>query len=156
VRDVIRRRISKQATLRFIGSLRDTVQGLEWRPAGTAWANYASDHSYSDEAFESKRRLVREYVAAAAPRTVWDLGGNTGTFSRIAREVAELVICFDADPAAVESNYREVRARKETGVLPLQMDLMNPSPGSGWAHEERLRLERRVTGGVAAERDMED
>ena len=25
-----------------------------------------------------------------------------------------------------------------------------------WAHEERLRIERRITGGVAAEREMED
>jgi hypothetical protein len=40
-------------------------------------------------------------------------------------------------------NHREVRARRETGLLPLQMDLMNPSPAHGWAHEERLSLEAR-------------
>ncbi|HKP16476.1 MAG TPA: class I SAM-dependent methyltransferase, partial [Gemmatimonadaceae bacterium] len=137
------RRLGKKALLRLVASLRDAVLGLEWRPEGTAWSRYTSDHGYSEQALESKRRLVREYVSAATPRTVWDLGGNTGTFSRIAREVAELVVCFDADPAAVESNYREVRARKETGLLPLQMDLMNPSPENGWAHEERLSLESR-------------
>ena len=86
---------------------------------------------------------MREYVAAAAPRTVWDLGGNTGMLSRVAREVAESVVCFDVDPAAVELNYREVRKRGETGLLPLQLDLMNPSPANGWAHEERLSLESR-------------
>ena len=82
------RRLGKQAMLRLVASLRDAVRGLDWRPAGTAWAGYASDHDYSDQAIEAKRRLVREYVAAAAPRTVWDLGGNTGTFSRLAREAA--------------------------------------------------------------------
>jgi ribosomal protein L11 methylase PrmA len=137
------RRVSRQAMLRLAGSLRDAVRGLDWRPAGTVWADYASDHSYSDEAMNAKRRLVRECVAAVAPSTVWDLGGNTGTFSRVAREIAGFVVCFDADPAAVELNYREVRARKETGLLPLQMDLMNPSPAHGWAHEERLSLESR-------------
>ena len=137
------RRVSKRAMLRLVASLRDAVQGLDWRPAGTTWVDYASDHNYSDQAIEAKRRLVREYVAAVAPRTVWDLGGNTGTFSRVAREVADSVVCFDADPAAVELNYREVRARKETGLLPLQMDLMNPSAAHGWAHEERLSLEAR-------------
>ena len=137
------RPVSKESTLRLVASLRDAVQGQDWQPAGSAWAGYASDHGYSDRAIESKRHLVREYVAAAAPRTVWDLGGNTGTFSRVAHEVAECVVCFDADPAAVELNYREVRARNETGLLPLQMDLMNPSPGHGWAHEERLSLEAR-------------
>ena len=137
------RRVGKDALLRLVASLRDTVQGLDWRPAGTTWAGYASDHNYSDRAVESKRRVVREYVAAVAPRTVWDLGGNTGAFSRVAREAAGFVLCFDADPAAVELNHREVRARKETGLLPLQMDLMNPSPANGWAHEERLSLEAR-------------
>jgi ribosomal protein L11 methylase PrmA len=137
------RGVSKQAMLRLVASLRDAVHGLDWRPAGTAWAGYASDHNYSAQALEAKRRLVRDDVATIAPRTVWDLGGNTGTFSRLVREVAGFVVCFDADPAAVELNYREVRARKETGLLPLQMDLMNPSPGNGWAHEERLSLESR-------------
>jgi hypothetical protein len=137
------RGVSRQAMLRLVASLRDAVHGLDWRPAGTPWAGYASDHNYSDRALEAKRRLVRDHVATVAPRTVWDLGGNTGTFSRVAREVAGFVVCFDVDPAAVELNYREVRARKETGLLPLQMDLMNPSPGNGWAHEERLSLESR-------------
>jgi len=31
-----------------------------------------------------KRKAVEQFVAAARPRTVWDMGGNIGTFSRIA------------------------------------------------------------------------
>jgi ribosomal protein L11 methylase PrmA len=137
------RRVGKRAMRALVESLRDAVRGLDWQPAGTTWADYASDHSYSEESLEAKRRLVREHVAAVAPRTVWDLGGNTGAFARLAREAADLVVCLDADPAAVELNHREVRARGETGLLPLQMDLMNPSPAHGWAHEERLSLEAR-------------
>jgi ribosomal protein L11 methylase PrmA len=76
---------------------------------------------------------------------VWDLGANTGIFSRVAREVAPSVICFDADPAAVELNYREVRDRRETGLLLLPLVLMNPSPATRWAHEERFSLEVRGT-----------
>jgi hypothetical protein len=137
------RRVSKQALTGLVASLRDAVRGLAWRPGGTEWVNYTSDNNYSDEAMQAKRSLVRDYVAAAAPQTVWDLGGNTGTFSRVAREIAGSVVCLDIDPAAVEVNYREVRRRGETGLLPLQLDLMNPSPANGWAHEERPSLEGR-------------
>jgi ribosomal protein L11 methylase PrmA len=137
------RRLSKQGLSGLLSSLRDVVHGLDWRPSGTQWADYTSDNNYSRQSIEAKRALVHDYVAAAAPRTVWDLGGNTGMFSRVAREVAESVVCFDVDPAAVELNYREVRKRGETGLLPLQLDLMNPSPANGWAHEERLSLEGR-------------
>ncbi len=137
------RGMSRQGLLGFVGSLRSTVEKLSWRPADTTWANYAGDHNYSESGLAEKRRLVREYLAAVSPRRVWDLGANTGTFSRVAREVAPSVICFDVDPAAVELNYREVRDRHETGLLPLQLDLMNPSPATGWAHEERFSLEAR-------------
>jgi ribosomal protein L11 methylase PrmA len=47
---------------------------------------------------------------------VWDLGANTGEYSRAARDVASLVIAFDMDPAAVERNYRRMRADSETGI----------------------------------------
>jgi hypothetical protein len=53
------------------------------------------------------------------------------------------VLAFDLDPAAVERNYRRVKADNETGILPLLLDLTNPSPALGWAHRERLSLEER-------------
>jgi hypothetical protein len=47
------------------------------------------------------------------------------------------------DPAAVERNYRQVRAQHEAGILPLLLDLANPSPAQGWAGRERLSLAER-------------
>jgi ribosomal protein L11 methylase PrmA len=137
------RRLTKRALLGLVASLRNTVAKLDWRPAGTPWSDYARDHNYSEEGLATKRRLVQDYLASVRPRMVWDLGGNTGAFSRAAREVAASVVCFDFDPAAVELNYRQVRHRSETGLLPLQLDLMSPSPATGWANEERLSLETR-------------
>ena len=137
------RSLTKQGLLHLIASLRATVQRLTWRPTGTQWADYVSDHNYSEAGVEAKQALVRAFLASVAPRVVWDLGGNTGSYSRVAREVARLVVCFDSDPAAVELNYRQVRDRNETGILPLHLDFTNPSPAQGWAHGERLSLEAR-------------
>jgi hypothetical protein len=36
-----------------------------------------------------------------------------------------------------------VKADKEENVLPLVCDLTNPSPGLGWANEERMTLQER-------------
>jgi ribosomal protein L11 methylase PrmA len=77
------------------------------------------------------------------PGTVWDLGANDGTFSRIAANRGIPVISFDVDPAAVEKNYRRVVAGKERNLLPLVMDLTNPSASCGWAGEERHSLVER-------------
>jgi len=141
-----RRQLSKRAMFGLLGNLRHAVERLSWRPAKrttSGWADYATAHTYSEQALAAKRRLVRSYLASITPRSVWDVGANTGTFSRVAREVAPSIVCFDFDPASVEVFYRRIRDNGETGILPLHLDLMNPSPAAGWAHEERLSLEAR-------------
>ena len=71
------------------------------------------------------------------------MGANTGVFSRISAAKEIDTIAFDVDPAAVEKNYRHMRENKERKILPLYMDLTNPSPSIGWANEERLSLIER-------------
>jgi ribosomal protein L11 methylase PrmA len=137
------RPIGTDAALGLIQSLRRAVRRLRWEPAGTEWADYTRQHNYTDAAVGSKRELVARLLRGMAPRTVWDLGANTGEYSRVAREIAGSVLAFDIDPAAVERNYRAVRAAGEPGILPLLADLANPSPALGWAHRERRSLEER-------------
>jgi ribosomal protein L11 methylase PrmA len=135
--------MSRNALLTLVQNLKSAVHGLSWNPAGTEWAEYTSDNNYSDRASRSKRALVVEHLRGAGARMVWDLGANTGEYSRAAREVASQVISFDIDPAAVERNYRRVRTEAQTGILPLLLDLTNPSPAQGWAGRERLSLADR-------------
>jgi hypothetical protein len=135
--------LSREALLTLIKNLRSAVQRLSWHPSGTEWADYTTDHNYSDVATRSKREMVVAHLSRSNARTVWDLGANTGEYSRAARGVAERVISFDVDPAAVERNYRRVRSEGETGILPLLLDLTNPSPAQGWGGQERLSLAER-------------
>jgi ribosomal protein L11 methylase PrmA len=66
---------------------------------------------------------------------VWDLGANTGQFSRIATSQGALAIAFDVDMGAVEVNYRQLSA-ESVELLPLVVDLTNPSPSLGWHSSE--------------------
>ena len=86
--------------------------------------------------------MVAEFVDQLHPRSVWDLGANTGVFSRIAGEKGIPTISFDNDPAAVEKNYLTCR-ESEKNILPLVVDLTNPSPAIGWQNQERLSLAER-------------
>jgi hypothetical protein len=137
------RTVTSQTVLGLVRSLRGLVHGMHWNPGGTEWADYTTDNNYSAEAAQAKQALVTGMLRTRTPTTVWDLGANTGDYSRAARTVAPRVVSFDIDPAAVERNYRRVRADGETGILPLRMDLTNPSPALGWAHRERQSLEQR-------------
>jgi hypothetical protein len=129
--------MGKQAMTSLIESLEATVKKLDWKPGGTEWGNYYDITNYSDAAFEHKKQLVGEWTTRCQPSIVWDLGANNGVFSRLAADQGPLVVSWDIDPAAVEQNYRQVKTEKNDRVLPLLLDLTNPSPAIGWANRER-------------------
>ena len=135
-------RVSRTGLLGLIDNLMSTIKSLEWKPQGTEWADYYNITNYSSDAFDKKKSLVKEFVQQAGGGTIWDLGANTGEFSRPVSDYGP-VVSFDIDPAAVEKNYRQVKAGKETGILPLVLDLTNPSGGIGWANKERDSLANR-------------
>jgi hypothetical protein len=135
--------MSKQAMIGLIDSLDSAVRKLDWKPGGTEWGNYYDMTNYSDAAFEHKKQLVGEWSAKIKPALVWDLGANNGVFSRVAGEAGAYIVSFDIDPTAVEQNYRQVKSAKEENLLPLLLDLTNPSPSIGWANEERDAFDAR-------------
>jgi ribosomal protein L11 methylase PrmA len=134
------KRLGKTQLLGIIDSLESAIKSLNWNPGGTEWSDYYQDTNYSRPGMDHKRRLVAEFIEAAGPKTVWDLGANTGEFSRLASDRGIETIAFDIDPAAVEKNYLRVKKQDEKHLLPLLMDLTNPSPALGWNHGERSSL----------------
>jgi hypothetical protein len=135
--------MNMQAMIGLVESLENTIKKLAWKPAGTEWGDYYECTNYSEAAFEHKKQLVRKWTEERKPALVWDLGGNTGVFSRESSASADQVISFDIDPAAVEQNYRQMKSKKEENLLPLLLDLTNPSPGLGWANRERAAFGQR-------------
>jgi hypothetical protein len=135
--------VSKRSFLGLIESLESAVKGLKWQPKGTEWADYYEDTNYTVDALRHKKEIVAEFLEEINPKTVWDLGANDGMFSRIASEKGAQTVSFDIDPAAVEKNYEQVKDKSETNILPLLLDLTNPSPAIGWDNQERMSLHER-------------
>jgi len=121
----------------LLDSLRRTIQGLRWSPGGTEWADYDRQTSYSDAGIRAKESIVEAMLRDAGGSVAWDLGANVGRFSAIAARLGRRVIAWDVDAAASERHYQHLKASGETSVLPLVQDLVNPSPGLGWAGAER-------------------
>jgi hypothetical protein len=128
--------------------LEKLVRRLEFKPGRTAWTEYGSTNTYSDEEATRKAEFVRQ-AAARHKGLVWDLGCNDGTYSRVAAEHADSVVAVDADHATVDGLYRALKEEQRTDILPLVMSLTDPSPDVGWRGLERARLERRGTPDLA-------
>lgn len=129
--------LSKESLLNMLNGLIKTVEKLTWQPKGTEWGEYYSATNYSDESLRLKGEMVGSFIEKAKPAQVWDLGANNGLFSREAAKRGVFTVAGDIDPAAVEKNYLTIKAHGEKHLMPLVMDLTNPSPAIGWANQER-------------------
>lgn len=136
-------KISRLSFLALIDSLESTVKNMKWHPKGTEWADYYQDTNYSSEAFEDKKEIIKNLLQKTRTSGLWDLGANDGFFSRIASSKGIYTVSFDIDPAAVEKNYLRTINNDETNILPLLLDLTNPSPSIGWENKERISLKER-------------
>jgi hypothetical protein len=131
------RKSSANAQQGLLNSLQATISKLDWQPRDTDWLAYYEATNYSQESFEAKKDLVAKLIRQVEPGVCWDLGANTGVFSRLAIAQGALTISLDYDPGAVEVNYRQMKAEAQQDLLPLCIDLTNPSPAIGWENLER-------------------
>lgn len=142
-KESVKAKMSRTAFMGLIDNLQSTVEGLKNKPPDTEWAHYYDATNYTDNALQEKFNLVKSYVEKVKPAYVWDLGANTGYFSRAASEMGIPTVAMDIDPAAVDEAYRMVREHNEQNLLPLVMDLTNPSPALGWNNTERMSFGNR-------------
>lgn len=134
----------KEALIGLIDSLRNSVQKLAWKPGGTEWGDYYEITNYSNAAAKHKAETIAQWIDAVKPNSVWDMGANDGTFSRLASERKIFTVAFDIDSTAVEKNYRRIKDAEERYLVPLVLDLTNPSPAIGWHNQERDSLVERA------------
>lgn len=137
------RRVSRSGLDSLVAHLKSAVAALHWSPRLTEWADYEDSHGYDSAALSSKRAIVERLLRELSPRLVFDIGANTGEYSRLARSTGAQVVALDGDPLAVERAFQRLAKEGETGILPLWVDLANPSPSQGWAHSEWPSLDAR-------------
>ena len=136
-------RHSEAMVMGTIQSVRRTIEKLRNPADITTWGNYDTDHSYSEASFDAKSSFVEKNAATKRRKLVWDIGRNTGTFSRLCSPYADAVLSIDGDPKAIERLYQTEKHNADSNILPLIMDIGNMSPNQGWRGLERKSLERR-------------
>ena len=135
--------LSKRSFEGLIESLKSSIEKMAWNEDNTEWGDYYSDTNYTEKSFEEKKQFISLAIDQVKPKLVWDMGANTGVFSRLASTKGINTISYDIDPLAVEKNYLSSSQNSEQNILPLILDLTNPSSGIGWNHNERMSIIQR-------------
>ena len=123
----------------IVASLAGAVRKLKLPGVRTEWIAYYEQAShYSPQAESFKKQAVGSLIDRMRPSLVYDLGGNVGDYARLVTARNIDCVCYDIDPLCVHENYLRSRKAGDAHMLPLLMDLTNPSPALGFGLEERL------------------
>ncbi|HLW76979.1 MAG TPA: class I SAM-dependent methyltransferase [Bryobacteraceae bacterium] len=110
------------------------------------WTNYmAAECSYTPGQFAEKERFVVDALREFAPKRVLDAGANTGHFSALSSRAGASVVSIDADSASAGQIWRRARA-ENLDVLPLVVNLAQPTPATGWRNRECSSFLERAAG----------
>lgn len=126
-----------------LSKLQRLIKRLSWNPNATQWTKYRTALPHVVKDAEVKTEFVQTVCQSRRRSLVWDLGCNDGHFSRIAASQADTVLAMDQDHGCVERLYCDLLAEGSERIIPLCVDLLNPSAALGWRGRERKRLEGR-------------
>ena len=144
VKMVKSRKLAKSAYQGMIKRLHAGISKLSIAADATVWQDYADNTSYSSEETTSKEAMVARFTNTIKPAMVWDIGCNTGRYSKLALESgATAVIGLEFDTGALEAAYA-MSKHEQLSFTPLLMNAVNPSPSLGWNECERHSLKDRA------------
>ncbi|MEM7142407.1 MAG: methyltransferase [Actinomycetota bacterium] len=127
-----------------LAKLSKVVQKLEWKASASTWSDYTDRSHYGERDLQAKVDFVTSVAAATPRRQIVDLGTNDGHFARLVAGHAASVVAVDGDPLVVDRLYRSLRHEGSVDILPLYVDLLDPSPSLGWRSRERAAFVDRV------------
>jgi 2-polyprenyl-3-methyl-5-hydroxy-6-metoxy-1,4-benzoquinol methylase len=147
------RKAQSPAQARFIlertfQSLRRRLESLASKAAArSAWSDYqAGACHYTPEDLKVKDDFVRRALESLTPGSrVLDIGANLGRYSRMAAQMGHKVVAIDADPVVMSRLFAGA-AKAGEDILPLVVDLANPTPAAGWNNAETKSFLDRAQG----------
>jgi SAM-dependent methyltransferase len=114
----------------FFRRVRHAIASRHAEHRGSAYSTYYEDKNEAFAATPStdwtnKQHGVHGALSEYQPKTVLDLGSNTGWFSMLAAKLGASVVAVDLDEGSIDRLYHDAR-RQEMDILPLVANLTAP------------------------------
>jgi hypothetical protein len=136
---------SEKKLLRLIDSLQSLIQALHWKGNATAWNKYYDEANQRNDYVLQKKKIIAKWISEIPGLyTGVDLGSNAGQFSSLLAGSDIQTIAADFDHSAINKLYQKTKKENERNILPLVIDLANPSPAGGLNNRERISFIERT------------
>jgi hypothetical protein len=134
---------SAQIQSHSVQRLLKVLKKLRNKKTVSNWTNYVKSFSYNDDEYKTKKQFINNFFDKYSAMSVLDIGSNIGEFSIMAAEKGCDVVALEYDHDCVEHLY-EFAKEKKYSILPLHVNIANPSPSIGWFNDERPSLLNRI------------
>jgi len=108
------------------------------------WLSYYEQDIASEKYLKHKEEIIEQWMHQLQPKSVLDLGANTGRFSFIAAKYASRVIALESDDICVDTIEAQIKNNKNNHVYPLLMDLAETTPNLGALNKELTSIYSRA------------
>lgn len=139
-------KMSKTSLVQMVDMMIRQITKLNRKVVESEWGDYYNNTNYDDKALRHKIKLVSDYIDNIKFKRddiLFDIGANDGKFSRIAAKKNINVISYDFDINCINHNYNMIKESKEENILPLFLDVTNPTPDIGFGLVERKSINSR-------------
>ena len=106
------------------------------------WSTYYENDIESQEYLKDKEATIRKWLEIIKPKSILDLGANTGKFSFIAAEYSERVISIEVDEKCVDEIEEKISI-KNSNVFTLLGNVAKPSPTIGFLNSGTESIYKR-------------
>jgi hypothetical protein len=138
---------SKKKLLNIVTHLQTIISKLD-NSSKSTWSNYYKESQNNTEYIDEKEKIIRVMLGQINGKKVLDLGANNGHFSMLAAENNFIAIAVDNDEQCINNLYKKIKRQNISGILPLCIDIANPSSPSGFAGNERVSFNERIQADV--------
>ena len=136
---------SKQKLLNLVASLETLITKLQAPATATTWSGYYEEAALRSNYLSDKQQMIKEWLdAIPGCSTCIDFGANEGAFSKIAAASNIETVAVDFDPLCINRLYQEVKTNPDNKILPLVLDIANPTPGTGLNNREHQPFLQRA------------
>jgi len=137
---------TKEKLLSLLDMILSTVKN--WKQAYNIdkhWQGYYKNDIDSPIYLNQKEEIIRKWLNEVKPKTVIDLGANTGRFSLLAAKEVEQIIALESDYNCVDSIETAIYKAALKNMTVLQMDLAETTPSFGLLEKEYRSIFERLS-----------
>jgi hypothetical protein len=136
-------KFNKKKLLNLISHLESIINKFIVKKS-TTWSNYYEETILGKDYLANKETLVLDFCKDLPVRSALDLGANEGYFSKALAARNIKVIATDTDSRTIGNLYQFIKENGVLNVLPLILDVTNPSPALGFNNKERAAFHDRI------------